>query len=285
MEGNKAFIPLYLNNEIVNNLFTIVVQEFVDSKSMSTKDQITISYKVPMSEFSYEIFGKYVQGDINVQILNEASKQKTNTAVSKNIEIFMNLRDLLLKNKLLRYIDNNEPIYNIHENDFIVVNCQLMQNPIYNYLQNIINKIEMKKVFGNLRADSTIGDQSEILKGLCMHMEDWKHNRCIKHLTNEFCNPKSRFIVPIEHKHSIANMEYITGGRVNIMGKVINTLDTSNTEYCDLVGDTFLNFIHEDYFSSFVNNFVDIEPVVNAFNSGLSINNKILELLPIAIFL
>lgn len=283
---NKAFIPLYLNDEIVNNLFTIVVQEFVEAKSVSIKEQVTISYKVPMSEFSYELFGKYIQGDINVQVVNESSKQKTNAAVSKNIEIFMSLRELLFKNKLLRYIDNDELINNIHENDFIIINCRLMKNPIFSYIENVINKIEIQSILSDVREDNIKDNHLEVLKRLYSQMNELKNSGCIRYLTNELCNPKSRFVVPIEQKHSIANMHYIIGGKVNVMGKVINTIDTSDMEYAHILGDKLLDFINEDYSSDFADKYLNIRPVVKSANSRFTTdNNKILEILPIAIFL
>lgn len=277
---NKAFIPLYLNEDVVNNLFTIVVQEFVDSKTISCKDQITISCKLPLSEFSHELFGKYIQGDINVQIVNEFSKQKTRAEISKNIEIFMSLRNILLENKLLKYIDNNEPIGNIHENDFIIMNCEIGKNPMFNYLQNSIAKMKIQNTLGGLKDDN-----GETIKNLSAYLDDWKKNRCIKHFTNELCSPKSRFIVPIEDRHVLTNIEYITKRKVNVMGKVINRVDMTNESIDGLIGDTFLDFVNENYFLDFISNYIDIKPMVSLVDKGYSTCKNIIEIIPIAIFL
>lgn len=282
LNDNKAFIPLYLNEEVVNNLFTIVVQEFVDSKTISDKNQIMLNCKVPLSEFSYELFGKYVQGDINIQIVNEFSKQINRTEISKNIERFMSLRDILIKNELLRYIEKDEPINNIHENDFVIISCELTQNPIFNYLQKLINKIEIQNTFIAYK-DNDNG--AETIRKLNTHIEDWKNNRCIRHFTNELCTPKTRFIIPIEYRHGIANIDYITKGKVNIMGKVINSINTDDVSFTELFGDTFLNLINEKYFSDFVSGFMNIEPLVNILTDGFTAEKNLLEILPIAIFL
>lgn len=283
MKENKAFVPLYLNDDVVNNLFTIVVQEFVESKTLNQKDQITVNCRLPLSEFSYELFGKYVQGDVNVQIVNEFSKQKTRAEVSKNIEIFINLRDLLLENKLLRYIEEDEPVSSIHENDFIIVNCKLRQNPAFNYLQNMISKIEMQNAFKETEKKSSRDE--EAIRSLNKHMEEWRKNRCIRHYTNELCNPRTRFIVPIEYRHGIVNTDYITNGKVNVMGKVINCIDTSNQDFTQFIGDAFLDFINENYFLNFANGFANIGSAVNTMTNRFTSNEKLIEILPIAIFL
>ena len=55
---NKAIIPLYINSAVLNNLFTVVIQEFVEIKSISTKDSVMVHLKTPLSELSYDLFGK-----------------------------------------------------------------------------------------------------------------------------------------------------------------------------------------------------------------------------------
>lgn len=283
MSENKAFIPLYLNNDIVNNLFTVVVQEFVQSKSVNTKDQITINYRGPMSEFSQEIFGKYVQGEISVQILNEFSKQKTQAAISKDIEVFVNLRNLLFKNNLLRDISVNELASGIHENDFIIVNCKLMQNPIFYYVQNLINNMEIQNVFGNIKAVNN--SRVEVLNNLKGYMDSWKSNNCMKCVTTEYCTPKSRFIVHIDHRYNLDKFDYTGNCRVNIMGKVINCVDSKSVSYMDLFGDGSLNFINENYFRDFMG-LNNMENSIEAYsNNFIASDGNMIEILPIAIFL
>ena len=283
MAENRAFIPLYLNNDMVNNLFTVVVQEFVESKSVNTKDQITINYRGPMSEFSQDLFGKYVQGEINVQILNEFSKQKTQVSISKDIEVFMHLRNLLFKNNLLRHIPINELANGIHQNDFIIVNCRLMQNPIFYYIQNLINNMEIQNVFGNIKAVNN--SRVEVLGNLKGYMDSWKSNNCIKCVTTEHCTPKSRFIVPIDPSYNLSRFDYTGHCRVNIMGKVINSINSKNANYMDLFGDNSLNFINESYFRDFMG-LNSIESSIEAFSNKFIVDNgNMMEILPIAIFL
>jgi hypothetical protein len=281
MIENKAFIPLYLNNDIVNNLFSVVVQEYVQARSTSVKDQTTISYKVPMSEFSRELFGKCVQGELNIQIVNEFSKQKTNAAISKDIEVFMELRRILIENKLLSHIQNEDKIDNIHDSDYIVVNCQLFQNPIVNYVENIINKIEIQNVLGNINAIN--GSKIEILNNLKAYMENFKNNNCIRYVTNEVCNPKSRFIVPVDCKYNITKFDYTDNCRINIMGKVIGTFQNAN--YMNLYGDNLMNFINDDNFNGFASS-LNKDTSIEAYCSKYDVKyGKIINILPIAVFL
>lgn len=282
MAENKAFIPLYLNNDMVNNLFTVVVQEFVESKSINTKEQISINYRGPISEFSQEIFGKYVQGEVNVQILNEFSKQKTQIAISKDIEVFMNLRHLLIKNNLLRDISANEMVNNIHENDFVTVKCRLLENPIFYYIKNLINNMEIQNVFGNIKSINS--SKVEVLSNLKTYMDSWKNKNCIRCVTTELCSPKSRFIVPVDPTYNISRFDYTGRCGVNIVGKVVNFIDNKNYNYMDLFGDNSLNFINENYFADFMG-LNSIENSIETFSNKFIVNGgNMIEILPIAIF-
>ncbi|MDF2503893.1 hypothetical protein [Clostridium sp.] len=283
MAENKAIIPLYLNNDIINNLFTVVVQEFVQSRTVNTKDQVTINYRGPMSEFSQELFGKYVQGEVNVQLVNEFSKQKTQVTISKDIEVFIHLRNLLFKNNLLREISINDMVDGIHENDFIIVNCKIMKNPIFYYVENLINKMEMQNIFGNIKAVNS--SRVDVLTNLKGYMDSWKSNNCMKCVTTEFCNPKSRFIVPIDPRYNINKFDYTGHCRVNIMGKVIKCINGNDIGYMDLFGCDCLEFINEPYFSDFMGINSVGNSIKNFSNKYISNSGNMIEILPIAIFL
>src|SRR5689334_12130462 len=101
---NKALIPLYLNVDLLNNLYTVAVQEFVEIKSISNKDVIAVHLKAPVSELSYDIFGKYFQGDFEFVLQNEFVKQRTEERISINIVILKKLEALLKEQNLLKNI-------------------------------------------------------------------------------------------------------------------------------------------------------------------------------------
>lgn len=284
MDNNKAFIPAYLNNQVVQNLFTIVVQQFVEAESVSTKDQITINYRGPMSELSYDLFGKYVQGEVSIQFVNEFSKQKTEAVISKDIEIFMKLRELLIKNNLMRDINSNEPLDNMHENDFVTVNCEIMNNPIFEYAQNIINRLDMKNTFFKGGENNSDIQGIEILNKLKGHVDEWKNSGTMNFLTNEICMPKARCIVPIEYKNAVGNLNFITHGHVNILGKITNIIDGNNVSYTDILGGSMLDYIFQDYFRTFISEFLNLSPIAQNDIFFPSKDKKIIEIMPIAIF-
>lgn len=281
MIENKAFIPLYLNNDVVNDLFSVVVQEFVEAKSTSVKDQTTISYRVPISEFSKEIFGKCIQGELNIQIVNEFSKQKSSVAISKDIEVFMELRRILFQNNLLRYVESDENVESIHENDFILVKCNLFQNPMVNYIENIINKVEIFNVLGNIKAIN--GSRIEIMNNLKDYMDTFKNNNCIRYVTNEMCNPKSRFIIPMDFKYNMTKFDYTDNCKINIMGKVIGTIKDNNP--MNLYGANLLNFIKDSNFSEFASNITNNDSIEKFCSRYEVKNGSLVNVLPIAIFL
>lgn len=147
MSSNRAIIPLYLNTEMLNNLFTIVIQEFVEIKSFSAKDILTAQIKAPISEFSHELFGKHMQGDLTIQIQNEFVKQRTEERISTTIVILKKLKDILARENLLKLVDSNATANSIHINDYVEFYCKLKRNP---YIENMINAINLLEVEGTL---------------------------------------------------------------------------------------------------------------------------------------
>lgn len=268
---DRAFIPLYLNSDIVNNLFSVVVQEFVEAKSISVRDQMTVNYKGPISEFSRELFGKCIQGELNVQLVNEFSKQKTNATISKSIEIFMELKKILIENKLLKAIEEDDEIDNIECNDYISIRSQIFQNPIVSYIENLINNIEIQNVLGIINTNKV-----DMINNLKVYMENYKNNNCILHVTNEMCTPKSRFIIPVDYNCNITKFNYTNSCNVSIIGKVIEKSKSNNIWKQEEVLMKLIKNI------DFKNQYGSIE---EGFNKYCVKNGEIIKILPIAFLL
>ena len=49
---NRALIPLYLNGDLINNLYTIVIEEFAEIKTESTRKLLTVSTNTPLYELT-----------------------------------------------------------------------------------------------------------------------------------------------------------------------------------------------------------------------------------------
>ena len=89
---NRALIPLYFNENMINNLYTIVIEEFKEIKSENTRKQLTVTTNTPLYELTC---GKIRQGDLNVQVLNEFSSQRIEERVSIVITILSRLKNIL----------------------------------------------------------------------------------------------------------------------------------------------------------------------------------------------
>lgn len=294
MSDNKAIIPIYLNSPMASNLFTIVIQEFAQSKSILNKNQTVINIKTPLSEFSYDLFGKFIQGDITIQHLNEFSKQKNEALISKDIFIFYNLRKILIENKMLKVIDNNFDINTLKENDFIVFNSRIYNNPIFSYFQRIINVLEMQTVFENnspnKRSDDlnvSYSDQkSSILKKLKTDIESIKSCSCQKYIAKNIKNTGMNAVIPLTSSNIIENQDYLTLGNINVIGKVTNLITEQNADGIDLLSGSYFDYIDSDYFTNFRKNYLNDSPLIEDFDTEmLKSKPPTMEILPIALYI
>ena len=60
---NKDIIPLYVNNNLMNNLFTVLVQEFKQSMTVTTRSQQIVRIDTPLANV---MKGRYVQGRFKI---------------------------------------------------------------------------------------------------------------------------------------------------------------------------------------------------------------------------
>lgn len=286
MNNNRAVIPLYLNGDLINNLFTIVIQEFVEARSVTTKDQLTINIDTPLSEISYDIFGRHMQGNLKIQLINEFVNQRTEESISKDITVFFKLRDILLKQNLLKYIDNQQGISSIKENDFIVVNSEIMPNPIIHYFENTLRAMEAQivlKPFTENRENTNVQDRrKEIVDHMKSHLEECRNRRCMRFITDSVFGTDMRIVVPIEMKYMVDNIDYMMGTKVNVMGKVVKVSDGADFKKNISSGTCF------DYFAD-----TDIKELRAQFGESIpDYNNTVvqndkpfIELIPMALYI
>lgn len=279
---NKAFIPLYMDRDIINNLFSVVVNEFVQEKTTSCKNQTTIVYDVPVSEFSRDIFGKYVKGDIKVQIVNESSKQKTNIEISKDIQVFMELKNILLRNNLIKYVEEESKWDDIIENDFVILKSRLFNNPILNYVEELIHNFEVQNMLGSIPENKK--SIVTIMDGLKNYVNEIKDTKSIKCVTEEMCMPKVRFIVPINCSCNMAKFDYTNSYEINILGKVISK--NEKEDYMDLYGDGIIDNDTIDYFDKII---LDRDkqrlPMKNYCKKYMSLSGKYIDIIPLIFFI
>jgi hypothetical protein len=259
MPNNKAIIPLYLNTDMLNNLFTIVIQQFVEIKSIATRDIITIHLKTPVSELSYDLFGKFMQGELDVTIQNEFAKQRTEERVSTTIVIFMKLRDILSSQGILKSFTSGENTRDLEVNDYVEFPCKLSRNPNIENLLNTINMLEIQNAMGTkqdeVTVDTTLSSNNvnyllkrkELLDYLKASYTNHKQERCIKYIANNSDSNISA-VVPIKMGSLLDHEDYMLTGNVTVLGKVVKKVEENVESSMDGLNDFYENLISNDAF-------------------------------------
>jgi hypothetical protein len=299
MPLSKAIIPLYINTEILNNLYSIVIQEFVEIKSVSIKDQVAVHLKTPVSELSYDVFGKYVQGDFEIEYVNEYAKQRTEEKLSAVIIAMKNLRDILLQQNLLKIIEEPLIINDIKENDYVDFNCELRKNPVLQQVNDVINAMQIQRVFNANSDDNNETNAEEMRKSEMLKFFKNEYNRCIneqciRYIGDNVCNSKNRAIVPLKASSMLDYEDYLLNGSVRVMGKVVKKNSYTNAKYDEVDSPLRMSiksktiFDHLDY-NSLANIEKDMFNIWSNFNqNAYEISDEIdniIEVLPIIIYI
>ena len=285
---NRALIPLYTNGDMINNLYTVVIEEFAEIKSQSTRKLLTISTVTPLYEATC---GKVMQGDLNVQLLNEFTSQKIEERVSIVITILSRLKNMLNEQSMLKIITNQSDVASIKEFDFVQFTGELHKNPVLEYIEDIIRVMEMQLAFSPEPLEN--GDETQehkvkrqVLKVLKDDMQCCKAEKCIKYITSNIGNSKTKFIVPIEIKHMADNLDYIEGARITILGKVVRIPKENEIINNTFLSGTYFDYLNEEYFKEFKNRFLKDTTLIRDYDpKNLEINAPIIEIIPIAMYI
>jgi hypothetical protein len=295
--ANKAIIPLYINSQLLNNLYTVVVQEFSEKKSISKKEVVSVHYRAPMSEFSYDIFGKYVQGDLEIGFQNEFVKQKTEENISQTVVVLQELRDILKRQEILKQLSQLKDLNNIDEGDYIEFSTTLQTNPTVKSIKSIIDNYEVERIFERednreiCMQDALINFMSSIKEIL----NDCTNKRCQRFISYFTTHPSSAVITPLK-KSCMLDEDYLFNGKVSIIGKVVRVHRCSellkgeeNKEALsslkrELSSKSLLDKIDlGSLISKLENRFPGIKNKI--YNEDININNldNIIEVIPISI--
>jgi hypothetical protein len=285
---NRALIPLYLNGDMINNLFTIVIQEFAEIKSENTRKQLTISTNTPLYELTC---GKIMQGDLNVQLQSEFSTQKIEERVSIIITILSRLKNILNDQSMLKIINNDNDVQDIREFDFVQFTGELYKNPVIGYIEDIIKVMEMQLAFSPENVES--GDESQehkvkrqVLKILKEDMGNCKNERCLKYISSSIGNSNTKVVVPLEIKYMADNLDYIEGAKITVLGKVVRISKENENNSNSLLSGTYFDYLDEEYFQEFKNRFLKSTNLIRDYDkSQLDINEGIIEVIPIAMYI
>jgi hypothetical protein len=308
MPFNRAIIPLYLNSDILNNLFSIVVQEFVEVKSVSTRDQVVLHLRTPISELSYDLFGKYIQGDCEFQLLNEFAKQRTEQKISAAMIVLQQLRDILLAQSLLKLIHGNTSFDSVEEHDFIDFPCRLNKNPILWHADKMVGAMEINNSLNDVNTDENLTKeervhQNQMLAFFKERLNSCKSEKCLRYIANEINNTDTRIVVPIKTCCLLDNEDYLLNGKVHVMGKVVKINRgvmpgyqetavsgerpyTGYTDTVNLLSDTIFDHINFNQFNYFQNKFLDSDYSNLRFDrSHIEPTGTLVEVLPIVIYI
>lgn len=285
---NRALIPLYLNGDMINNLYTIVIQEFAEIKSETTRKQLTISTVTPLYELTC---GKIMQGDLNVQLVNEFSSQRIEERVSIVITILSRLKNILSDQNMLKIINNENDVKNIKEFDFVQFTGELYKNPVIEYIEDIIRVMEMQLAFSPENIES--GDESkqnkvktQVLKILKQDMENCKKEKCIKFISGSIGGTSTKFIVPLQIKYMADNLDYMEGSKITVLGKVVRISKENENNSSSLLSGTYFDYLDEEYFQEFKNRFLKNTNLIRDYEKNqIEINEPVIEIIPIAMYI
>lgn len=285
---NRALIPLYLNGDIINNLFSIVIQEFAEIERESIRRQLTVSANTPLYELTC---GKILQGDLNVQLLNESSAAKIDAKISIKITILSKLKNILNEQSLLKVINNESDVNNIKEFDFVQFTSELYKNPVIEYIEDIIRVMEMQLAFspesledGNESKEHKV--KRQVLNVLKADMENCKREKCLKFISNTIGQSNTKVIVPLETKYMEDNLDYIEGAKITVLGKVIRISKENEASNYSLLSGTYFDYLNEEYFGEFKNRFLKNTNLIGNYNKKqLEVTEPVIEIIPIAMYI
>ncbi|MCY6371448.1 DUF6414 family protein [Clostridium ganghwense] len=284
MANNGAIIPLYLNNDLINNLYTIIIQEFTEVNTITTKSQQTVKITTPLSNVTC---GQYIQGNFTVELLNEFSKQRSE--ISKNIVVLLDLRKLLFEYNLLKNIKDKQTLDNIQENDFIEFTSKLNKSPVIQQVEDIINAMEMELTFNpyNKKTSDNNDDEEKkaVLKGLKEKMEEYKSSKCFRFVAEDICNTNTKILVPTELKFMEDHVDYIKNAKVSVLGKVVKIENEAQSRNKHILSGSCFDCLDEGYFKNFKNRFLKNNSLLREYSTNMTnINSRMIEILPIAMY-
>ncbi|QAT40249.1 hypothetical protein [Clostridium sp. JN-9] len=290
MESNKAAIPLYLNSNMTNNLFTVLVQEYSQTKTETSKSQFTLNFTTPINELLFDKNGRCMQGDLNIQLLNESSKQISDERLSLIILIFLNLKKILSDNNLLKVLSSNT-IEDIKVNDYIEFDSILEPLPIIKSLGNLIFSMENSLAFLPLldninNIEEEKNSTKYILEMLKNTLNTYQCSNCVKYIAKTPWQ-KNQFILPLDISNLTDKIDYLTDCKVTTLGKVIKITDKNPDLSCSILqtGNS-IDYIDKKVLSKLEDKYLK-EHTSNAFKDSTADTQikKVIEILPIAIYI
>ncbi|WP_461205167.1 DUF6414 family protein [Clostridium sp. DL1XJH146] len=285
MSVNPIIVPLYLNKNMINNLFTIAIREFSQTQSLNTRKQVIMKADTPLGNV---IPNKCLQGNFSFQYLDECSKQDTEKRVSIIIETLLSLNQIMSENKILNKIESGEQILEIKENDFVEVLCDIAHNPQIEQIKNIVKFMQFDLTFKrdveNYNSN-TIESKKEILKMLKESIYEYENSKCLKYITSNLFETNFRGIIPIFKGFMEDSIDYLDDSRVTILGKVIRVTNNAESQKINLLSGTCFDYFNEQYFKNFMSTyFSSMYDNFLFYDANKETKCPLIEIIPIAIY-
>ena len=288
MVNSKGLIPLYLNSEMAKNILTVILFEVtVNKKSISVKDQLKVNIKTPLNELAYHAFGQHMQGEISLEAASEFASQFSQEIINGDVLVFLKARDALKQQNLIKNINNASDLSKLKENDYVDFSCNLKPNPEIEQVENIINAMEMQRIFNlrNIKGKKEEAQEiNEILLLLKSNMEQYRKEKCQKFIADKISNTSSKAVVPIQGKCMIDNMDYMFDGRVGVVGKVVRVIKDPKDEFISLLKGTCFEHFTERHFEDIISTFLPETSADNLRRKTEKEAAPTIEVLPIMIY-
>lgn len=286
--NEKAFIPLYLNSSMVDNLFTILVEEFSVTLKDSVREQIVLNVDTPLTEL---IKDRYIQGDIKLQVLNEYSRENTEQRRVKRISVFLQLMKILKQNNLIKSINkNNITNSKLNIGDYIQMDCELREDPLIEWFKDLKGTVNTLSYLDQNKADKL--KQNDFIKQAENKLKTYSESNSTRLVTQNFNDLYFSFL--IEDEFIEGNFANILEGPVTIIGKIINKNNTNNNvktfttdsgSRCNSYCNEFLKHMKVDSLKDKVN---DMKNIYNNIEIPKDIlehasNKNVVNIIPLAI--
>lgn len=290
MLDRKDNLPIYMNNEAMQNLFTLLINELSISETFTCKTQRIFKVQAPLSELSQIFFGCYVQGNFEAVMSSENMLSETIMQKTINVFILSNLRSLLEQNSLINTISKTSHFENAKLGDYIEFECTLNQNPFIRQGESLMNLLQL------MNPESI----DEIMKGVNMNKDaflsylknahsDVTQNHAVRYIGTDICEDCCKAIIPIRRGLMLDTEEYMLSGRAKVFGRVSKVhskqYDLENISNNPFISHTIFDNINYNLFSGLNNSLFNNIGINNDFFSrGVFNNCTILEVIPLAIY-
>ncbi|WMJ80425.1 hypothetical protein RBU49_16715 [Clostridium sp. MB40-C1] len=286
MEDNEAIIPLYLNNDMINNLYTIIIHKFTEIKATTSKSQQVIKISTPLSNVTC---GDYIQGNFSMDLLNEFSKEQVK--ISQRVLILLELRDLLAENNLLKYIEDENSLVSVQEKEFVEFKCNLRKNPLIQYIEDITNALEAELILSPLDESDEHKSKNQckkqILEFLKKSMDEYRSSKCFSFIGESIYNASARAIVPLELKFLEDHIDYMNNAQVTILGKVTSKNSAKRNIMGNGIGSgSCFDYLDEEYLINLRDELLIKPSIVKEKGYQLrGSNSNFVEIIPIAMYI